>query len=359
MLENPITRPIVELSADLRLGKLTSLDLLENALDRIATLDRRLESFLCPPRMPATRLRRQIANRSGSVARTSARRPVAVKDNYLTEDMPSHAGTDAPGVQFARQELRSRRESCAKPARSSSAARMHRIRVGDVHAAVEEPLGSQPRPWRLEQGDRRCRRRRGSCQWLWVRTLAESISASSAALCGTVGLKPTFGRVSRAGIVPHSWSLDHAGPLSYTVADSVYALNAISGHDPKDPGSARTDVPDFTAALGQPITDLRVGICRNHMFGNNQPTSMRPSRTRFAFYRNVGVRSLNSSCRSLLLVLERSLRLSSPPLPPHSHNLASGAVTGFTDDVRTLVEMGRLVTGPDYLKADSSACADR
>ena len=70
---------------------------------------------------------------------------------------------------------------------------------------------------------------------------------------------------------PHSWSLDHAGPRSYTVADSVYALNAISGHDPKDPGSARTDVPDFTAGLGQPITDLRVGICRNHMFGNNQP----------------------------------------------------------------------------------------
>src|SRR3979411_1834283 len=174
-----------------------------------------------------------------------------------------------------------------------------------------------------------------------------------AALCGTVGLKPTFGRASRVGVVPHSWSLDHAGPLSYTVADSVYALNAISGHDPKDPGSARTDVPDFTAALGQPITDLRVGICRNHMFDNNQPDVDAAIEAAARLSRDAGAELVDFELPILAFSLGAifAIELSSSTAY-HSRNLASGAVTGFTNDVRTLVEMGRLVTGPDYLKAE-------
>ena len=105
MRENPITRPIAELSADLRLGKLTSPDLVENALDRIATLDRKLESFVCL----AEDARDQAAVADREIAQGRWRGPlhgvpVAVKDNYLTADMPSHAGTDAPGVHFARQD---------------------------------------------------------------------------------------------------------------------------------------------------------------------------------------------------------------------------------------------------------------
>jgi aspartyl-tRNA(Asn)/glutamyl-tRNA(Gln) amidotransferase subunit A len=174
-----------------------------------------------------------------------------------------------------------------------------------------------------------------------------------ASLCGTVGLKPTFGRVSRAGIVPHSWSLDHAGPLSYTVADSAHVLNAIAGHDPADPGSALVDVPDFTAALGRPVAGLRVGICRNHFFGNNQPDVDAAIEGAIRFYRNAGAHIVEFELPILAYGLGAifAIELSSSTAY-HSRNLASGAVAGFTDDVRTLVEMGCLVTGPDYLKAE-------
>jgi aspartyl-tRNA(Asn)/glutamyl-tRNA(Gln) amidotransferase subunit A len=119
MHENPITRPIAELSADLRLGKLTSLDLLENALDRIAMLDRKLESFVCL----AEDARDQAAAADREIAQGRWRGPlhgvpVAVKDNYLTADMPSHAGTDAPPGRTPQSS-----RSCAKPARSSSVRR--------------------------------------------------------------------------------------------------------------------------------------------------------------------------------------------------------------------------------------------
>jgi aspartyl-tRNA(Asn)/glutamyl-tRNA(Gln) amidotransferase subunit A len=84
-----------------------------------------------------------------------------------------------------------------------------------------------------------------------------------AAWCGLAGLKPTYGRVSRAGIMPLSFSLDHAGPLTWTVEDAAMVLRAIAGHDPRDPASADRAVPDYRAALAS--TDLkgvRLGIPR-------------------------------------------------------------------------------------------------
>ncbi len=83
-----------------------------------------------------------------------------------------------------------------------------------------------------------------------------------AALCGVVGLKPTYGRVSRHGIVPLAWSLDHAGPLTRSVRDAALVLNAIAGHDPRDPASAQVDVPDFTRHLDEGVRGLRVGVPR-------------------------------------------------------------------------------------------------
>ena len=84
-----------------------------------------------------------------------------------------------------------------------------------------------------------------------------------AAWCGLAGLKPTYGRVSRAGIMPLSFSLDHAGPLTWTVEDAAMVLQAIAGHDPGDPGSARHPVPDYLAALtGRDLKGVRLGVAR-------------------------------------------------------------------------------------------------
>jgi aspartyl-tRNA(Asn)/glutamyl-tRNA(Gln) amidotransferase subunit A len=84
-----------------------------------------------------------------------------------------------------------------------------------------------------------------------------------AALCGLAGLKPTYGRVSRHGVIPNSFTFDHAGPLAWTVEDCALLLQCIAGHDPKDPTSAHTDVPDYRAALTGDIRGLRVGVVRH------------------------------------------------------------------------------------------------
>jgi len=85
-----------------------------------------------------------------------------------------------------------------------------------------------------------------------------------AALCGISGVKPTYGRVSRAGVLPLAWSMDHAGPMARTVADCALMLGAMAGYDPADPTTSVLPVPDYLAALTGEVKGLRVGLLRAH-----------------------------------------------------------------------------------------------
>ncbi len=83
------------------------------------------------------------------------------------------------------------------------------------------------------------------------------------ALCGVVGLKPTYGLVSRQGVYPNSFTFDHAGPMTWTVADCAAVLSVIAGHDPEDPASADRPIPDYGAALGGDLRGVRIGTVRH------------------------------------------------------------------------------------------------
>jgi aspartyl-tRNA(Asn)/glutamyl-tRNA(Gln) amidotransferase subunit A len=84
-----------------------------------------------------------------------------------------------------------------------------------------------------------------------------------AAMCGTVGLKPTYGLVSRYGVMPNSFTFDHCGPLTWTVEDCAIVLGAIAGYDARDSGSVDRPVPDYRAALSRDLRGLRVGVVRH------------------------------------------------------------------------------------------------
>lgn len=91
-----------------------------------------------------------------------------------------------------------------------------------------------------------------------------------ASYCGVVGLKPTYGLVSRHGVIPNSFSLDHCGPLTWNVEDCAILLKAIAGHDHKDPASASRAIPDYPALLGGRIKGIRIGVLR-HLWEEDLP----------------------------------------------------------------------------------------
>jgi aspartyl-tRNA(Asn)/glutamyl-tRNA(Gln) amidotransferase subunit A len=82
------------------------------------------------------------------------------------------------------------------------------------------------------------------------------------ALCGLAGIKPTYGLVSRKGVIPNSFTFDHCGPMAWTVEDCALVLQVIAGHDPQDPTSAQQVIPDYAAALTGDIRGLRIGVVR-------------------------------------------------------------------------------------------------
>jgi aspartyl-tRNA(Asn)/glutamyl-tRNA(Gln) amidotransferase subunit A len=85
-----------------------------------------------------------------------------------------------------------------------------------------------------------------------------------ASLCGIVGLMPTFGLVSRAGVITNSYTFDHCGPLARTVEDCAIGLEALAGYDPKDAGSLSRPIPRYRRALGDDLRGLRIGVLRHH-----------------------------------------------------------------------------------------------
>src|SRR6058998_3362757 len=109
-----------------------------------------------------------------------------------------------------------------------------------------------------------------------------------ATFCGVVGMKPTYGRVSRHGIVVISWSLDHVGPMSRTVADNATLLNAIAGRDPADDTSSDLPVPDYTRALGRGVRGLRIGVPKPAQFDGYHADVMRAFEESLAVFRRLG-----------------------------------------------------------------------
>jgi aspartyl-tRNA(Asn)/glutamyl-tRNA(Gln) amidotransferase subunit A len=117
-----------------------------------------------------------------------------------------------------------------------------------------------------------------------------------AALCGLVGLKPTYGRVSRYGLVAFASSLDQVGPFAWTVADAALMLNVIAGHDLKDSTSVPDPIPDYLAQLDEPIRGLRLGIAREYTLETGMDPQVRAAvDAAIAQYRALGAEIVDVS----------------------------------------------------------------
>jgi aspartyl-tRNA(Asn)/glutamyl-tRNA(Gln) amidotransferase subunit A len=109
-----------------------------------------------------------------------------------------------------------------------------------------------------------------------------------AAYCGIVGLKPTFGRVSKRGALPLAWSLDHAGPMTRTVGDAALLLQTIAGFDRRDPACSEVPVPDYVAALDGVIRGVRVGVPRAFFFDGCTPATLAAAERAIQTIRELG-----------------------------------------------------------------------
>lgn len=171
-----------------------------------------------------------------------------------------------------------------------------------------------------------------------------------AALCGVAGLKPTFGRVSLRGVVPLSWTLDHAGPLARSVRDLAIALQVVAGYDAEDPGSVDVPVDDYLGGLEEGARGLRVLVPAEHFFDDCDSEVERAVRDAVAVLEREGARVVEAGLPQVSLLAAQRPIISADAAAYHRDDLREHADDIGTDVLERL-RAGVSVTGTDYARA--------
>ncbi|MGD9763999.1 MAG: amidase [Candidatus Binatia bacterium] len=171
------------------------------------------------------------------------------------------------------------------------------------------------------------------------------------ALCGVVGLKPTYGRVSRYGVFPLCWSFDNVGPMGKTVEDVAHQLQVLAGYDPKDPTSSRRAVPNYAAALTDDVKGLRLGVPTEHFFEGIEPIVRERVDAAIHHLCELGAIAEPVSLPLMSYVPQTSYVMMLSEAYAVQADMLRNRAREYGDDVRTRLLMGGVISADDYLKA--------
>jgi aspartyl-tRNA(Asn)/glutamyl-tRNA(Gln) amidotransferase subunit A len=345
-----------EAAAELRAGNVSSVELTTAALERIQRLDPKLNTFITVTAGTALAGARRADEelRAGNDRGALHGIPIALKDLFLTRGVRTTGGSllyehYVPEIDAAVVERLS-----AAGAVLMGKLNMHELAYGITSANPH--FGPVRNPWNTEHSPG------GSSGGSGAAVAAGFVFAAMgsdtggsiripASFCGVAGIKPTYGRVSRYGTFPLGYSLDHMGPLARSVRDAAVVLNAIAGHDPRDPAaSSRRAVENFEPAIGVSICGVRIGVPENYYFDRVDPDVesgvrglLRLAATLGAEIRPVRVpdiAALNAVARVVLLAEASAVYES------QMHDRSR-----FGADVLALLDQGRLIPATDYVNA--------
>jgi aspartyl-tRNA(Asn)/glutamyl-tRNA(Gln) amidotransferase subunit A len=175
-----------------------------------------------------------------------------------------------------------------------------------------------------------------------------------AALCGIVGLKPTYGRISCHGLLPLSWTLDHPGPMARTVYGAAAMLTAMAGYDPRDPASADVPVPDYTAGLRHGVAGLRIGLDSQWALSGIHQEVRSAFQEALAVLGDLGAEIVEVSVPRLVEGMEAALTILMAEATAIHEEFLRTRPDDYQPDVRARLEKGFDITGPDYARARRS-----
>ena len=262
---------LAELAAAIAARRISAVEAAGACLDRIARLDGRLRAFITLDAEGALARARALdadlaAGRSHGALHGV---PLAYKDLCSVPGLPTSCGTKS--ATYFTSEV-----PCTAVARLTAAGAVTLGKLNMSELALG-PFGDNPHhgdvdnPWK--RGHVAGGSSSGSGAAVAARLAFGALGSDTggsirlpAACCGIVGIKPTYGRVSRAGAMPLSWSLDHLGPMTRTVRDGALMLEVVAGADPHDATSSPRPVGGLMAAMEQSLSGLRVALPENHYF---------------------------------------------------------------------------------------------
>src|SRR5262249_41573822 len=172
-----------------------------------------------------------------------------------------------------------------------------------------------------------------------------------ASLCGITGIKPTYGRVSRAGILPLAWSLDHVGPMCRTAADCALMLGAIAGYDPREPPTHVLPGPDSAAALTGWVAGLRIGALRAGFADSAAPAVQAAVARALETLAGLGASVRDVSLETPVLAAAATSAVVAVEAYAYHEAWIKARADEYAPDVRDRLRAGAFVSGVDYVRA--------
>lgn len=255
-----------EIATAVRDGQLSPVEVVDCYLQRIERLNPRLNAYITvtaeEARTMARELEKKISRRTATGPLLGV--PVAVKDQFCTQGVRTTDGS------FAYRDFIPQRNATVVQRLTDAGAillgklAMSELALGGTRSSA---WGTTRNPWDLERtpGESSTGSGTALAADLCAASVGEDTGGSGrvpAAYCNAVGLRPTYGRVSRNGMMTACWFLDQAAPMTKTVADCALLLGVIAGHDELDTTTSRRDVPDYAASLADGIRGVRIGVIR-------------------------------------------------------------------------------------------------
>ena len=260
---------IAELSGLIAARKLSPVELTEALIQRVERYDTQTRAFITPTFDLA---RRQARGAEAEIAAGKNRGPLhgipfALKDIYDTKGILTSGHSRVFIDRIPAEDATTTRRLYEAGAVLLGKLATHEM----AHAGPSFDLPWPParNPWNLERFTGGSSSGSGAAVAAGMVPVALGSDTGGsirgpASLCGIVGLMPTFGLVSRAGVITNSYTFDHCGPLARTVEDCALALEALAGYDPRDAGSLSRPIPRYRRALGEDLRGLRIGVLRHH-----------------------------------------------------------------------------------------------
>ena len=346
---------IRQAARELRARKRTSLELTQESLDSIARLDGQLNAFITVMTESALLRARQMDEELGAGRDRGPLHgiPVALKDVFSTRGVRATCGSRifADYVPDHDAAVVERLEEVGAVIVGKT--NMHELAYGIT--SVNPHYGAVHNPWDEERiaggssGGSAAAVAAGMVYMAMGTDTGGSIRIPSS-FCGVAGLKPTYGRVSRYGVVPLDFSLDHMGPITRSVGDAALALEAVAGHDPRDPSSSRRPVGRYLPGEGARLDGLRIGMPVDALLETADGEVVAALRAAGKTAESLGAQLVRAPLAGLdelsaigrvILLVEAAAIL--------ERDLVRRA--DFGGDVLALLDQGRLIPATDYVNA--------
>jgi aspartyl-tRNA(Asn)/glutamyl-tRNA(Gln) amidotransferase subunit A len=347
---------MAELARLIRAREVSPVEVVQAHLDRIASLDGKLHAYITVMGDAALASARtaEAAAMSGEMLGPLHGVPVALKDLYCTKAVRTTGGSKILADWVPGEDATVVSRLVGAGAIVLGKLNMHEFAYGPE--GLNPHYGAPWNPWdatahRICGGSSSgsgAAVAAGMCPGALGSDTGGSIRIP-ASLCGISGLKPTYGRVSRAGVLPLAWSLDHVGPMCRTAVDCALMLGAMAGYDPRDPTTSVLPVPDYLAALTGTVKGARIGLLRSFFMESASEEHRRAIEQALRTMESLGAAVREVSLETAALAAGASTAVIAVEAYAYHEPWIKKRPDDYGADVRERLRVGAFVSGAAYV----------